>query len=445
MNRRDCAAQHMGPWLVEPQWLHDAVQLVRSGAWEPDNRVAEEPRDRDRPLYSTDRAGIAMIQLQGHMIKGRSSFGGTSMVLARQAIERAAQDPEVRGIMLHIDSPGGTSAGTGDLGETVWRAREYVPVHAYIEDLGASAAYWVASQAAHVSINDTGRAGSIGTVAILEDWSDAYEAAGVEVNVISSGPYKGAFAEGADIPEEHLEYAQEIVDDLTDKFTDAIQRGREAPDGWAEDMATGKVWISDKALSLGLVDAIETLDEAYDRLEAAVSGDSYSIPDREEKAMFGGKKQDTDTAAESEKDLMQRLDAIGEAFEEFGEYQDTLANRAFRAGLDAEQAEHLAGGIRQVLQAQDSDAEELREEMEEKSERIEALEAENEGLKDRLAEGNSAIEDGPGEEAGPSAEQFEQAVKEKVEEDGLSRGEAIGQVRKEHPELHEAWNLEQQG
>ena len=93
--------------------------------------------------------------------------------------------------MLHVDSPGGHVAGVQALADTIFQARKLKPLHAHIEDLGASAAYWLASQANTVTANSTAEVGSIGTMAVVHDSSGAAAKAGIKVYVVSSAPAAG--------------------------------------------------------------------------------------------------------------------------------------------------------------------------------------------------------------------------------------------------------------
>ena len=76
------------------------------------------------------------------MQKGSSKFGGASTIRVRRQIREARQDEDVEAILLVVDSPGGTVAGTDELAREVGRAAEEKIVHAHIDDLGASAAFW---------------------------------------------------------------------------------------------------------------------------------------------------------------------------------------------------------------------------------------------------------------------------------------------------------------
>lgn len=251
-----CAAQHFGAWAVDPLWFSRAVAAVKAGTFE-----AAEPETSSGSGYEVED-GIAQVPIVGHMIKGDSSFGGTSSIRARKALRSAANDPAVKGVMLVIDSPGGTVAGTAELADEVRAVGRRKPVHAYGEDLMASAAYWVGAQARRVSVNKSAEVGSIGTFTVVEDTSGLKEKYGVKTYVVSTGKYKGAFVDGAPVTEEQLDYIQELVDDLNDQFLSAVSKGRRRDMKDVREWADGRTWIGTKAASMGLVDGVETYSAA---------------------------------------------------------------------------------------------------------------------------------------------------------------------------------------
>lgn len=263
---RRCAGQHFGMWLIEPHWFAEAVSAVKAGMYpmvEPE--AATEGRD-----YETDEGGIAIIRIDDFMMKYPGSFGGTSTVRVRRAVRKAANDDSVKAILLHIDSPGGTCAGTADLADDIRKADGQKPVYAYIEDLGASAAYWVASQARRVAGNATGRIGSIGTLAIVEDTSGKAEKEGVKVHVVSTGAYKGAFVDGVEVPADHLEDLQQMIEALNEHFLAGVKQGRHLSIAQVRKLADGRLHIAAKAQEIGLIDAVMSLDDYMTEIRKAI-------------------------------------------------------------------------------------------------------------------------------------------------------------------------------
>ena len=191
-----CFASHLGLWAIEPNFLRGALSAIRAGLWQgigvPEAKratqqqpvsavgVVDPDSDPDYPdvMYVRTDAGVAVLQMTGAMQKGRSKFGGVSTIDQRKYLRSAVADNQVRSILLVIDSPGGTVSGTQSLADEVRAADAQKPVIAHFEDLGASAAYWVGSQARRLSANRSAMVGSLGTFGVIEDSSGKAQAEG---------------------------------------------------------------------------------------------------------------------------------------------------------------------------------------------------------------------------------------------------------------------------
>lgn len=262
-----CFANHMGLYLCQPAWLMQAVALVRAGAYPLIDARPPTPRER---LYHVGTDGVAVIPMSGPLFKGGSKFSSASTVDTRRAVRQARDDPDVRGILLHIDSPGGHVAGVQELADEVKATDKVKPVHAHLDDLGASAAYWVASQARHVTANATAQVGSIGVIAIVDDTSGAAELEGVKVHVVATAERKGDFAPGVPVSDDALAALREEVADTHEHFLAAVSRGRGMRGKRLEAVADGRTWIASKAYGLGLIDAVASEDGAFHGIVRAV-------------------------------------------------------------------------------------------------------------------------------------------------------------------------------
>lgn len=265
IHNEKCAAMHLDVWCVEAGWLRNMVAAIKSGAVIPD--AGRLNRDLNGNGYDVTSSGIALIPLSGPLMKAWSKYGGTSSLWARAAIRNADRDPNVKAIMLHVDSPGGTSAGTAELGDDIAAAKK--PLHAHIDDLGASAAYWAASQADHISMNRTGMAGSIGVYASIYDTSKAADLQGVQVHVLATGPYKGAGEEGAPVTEEQLAHWQGVINNQFTHFEAAVRGGRRMLKSQFNRVSDGRVFGAEESKALGLIDEVASFDKAMIRLKQA--------------------------------------------------------------------------------------------------------------------------------------------------------------------------------
>ena len=258
-----CFYGHMGIWAIEPQWMRQALSLVQSGLYpmrsRDEMRAATPTNER---LFSPSN-GVAIVRVTGAISKYPSKFTETSAVLVRRAIGQALADEDIDGILLAIDSPGGQVEGIYEVGQAVARAATQKPVAAFIEDLGASAAYWIASQATRITANAPAMVGSIGVFAVLEDLSGVADRQGVRVIVKSTGPYKGAGVPGTPISQEIEDQAQQHVDQYGEFFFSAVQAGRKLNKRQMEAVTDGRVWIAAEAQQLGLIDGVGTFEEAF--------------------------------------------------------------------------------------------------------------------------------------------------------------------------------------
>ena len=267
-----CFANHMGMWCIEPLWLSQAVSNIQAGIWKPKGSYSIAMHDdmpvsaavQDKRQYDLFQ-GVAILPINGAMMKAESKFGGCGTVQLRQMIRAATKDPDVKTILMKIDSPGGHVAGTQELADEIWRVREHGKnILAHIDDLGASAAYWAASQTMRITANEAGEIGSIGTIAILVDTSGRANRLGVYTHVISTGKYKGVGTEGASISSEDLTYIQSRVNNFNGFFHNAVKRGRNLSESHMVAISDGQVYGSYEAKKLGLIDAVMSFDKALD-------------------------------------------------------------------------------------------------------------------------------------------------------------------------------------
>lgn len=259
---------YLGMWSMVPEHFMSIWDMAtRMNMRQHVEEGAEGLRSAIEKLPTASGKNLAVVRLSGLLMKSQSSLGGTSTIQARRDIRQAAADPEVSGILMLIDSPGGTVAGTHDLATDVKAAAKSKPVWAHIDDTGASAAYWIASQADKITVNSpTALVGSIGTFQVVNDISAAAEKAGVRTLLFSTGPMKGMGTPGTKITDEQAAHYQHLVDSAQQSFDAAVQKGRKFS---AKEMATirsGAVYTANQAMDMGLVDAVQPLGKTLSEM-----------------------------------------------------------------------------------------------------------------------------------------------------------------------------------
>ena len=243
-------------WAIVPEVL-DQVLAVVQGENESPEAVAEK---LGRPLQNTrtvmNRDGVAVIPVNGILMRYANIFteisGATSIEVLATDFRAALDDPEIRGILLEIDSPGGQIAGISEFADQVAAAGK--PIAAYISDIGASAAYWIASAADQVIIRDTAAAGSVGVVATLR--RDKKDNDRIQI-VSSQSPRKRVDPD----TEEGRSVLQAVVNDIADVFIGrvAAYRGVSA-EHVMEHFGQGGLIVGRNAVRAGLADGLGSLE-----------------------------------------------------------------------------------------------------------------------------------------------------------------------------------------
>lgn len=297
--------QYAGIWAIREQEFNSLVaqaqsinvqlhlQQVAGGANPHDLEARSEAED-----YEVT-SGVAIINVTGSLMKHASSWSAnSSMVMIRRSILSAVNSSKVNSILLKIDSPGGTVKGLQDLVETVQYAKTKKPVYAYVEDLAASAAYWIGSQATRMYGNTHAVVGSIGVFSVVYDMSRAAENEGIKVHVLTTGAFKGAGVPGAPISDAQLADFQRHVDAYHADFIAAVASGRGLSTEAVAALADGRVHRGRSAVDLRLLDGIQSIEKTISDM-ASIG----QAPKKGQKAMSSETTvpaADTPTAATSQ-------------------------------------------------------------------------------------------------------------------------------------------------
>jgi signal peptide peptidase SppA len=257
------------PWLVSAPILDaitaDPLAFLRTYAAMPS---ADKANSKDGPQYEIiDR--VAVIRAEGMMIAKWSTllnaWGIVSTDVLTDAMNQAANDSAVAGIMLVIDSPGGMVTGVPEAAAAVRGAASRKPVLAYNDGMMDSAAYWIGSQATAVYSTESGRTGSIGAYLAFMDFSKMAESVGIKVEVIRSAPHKGMGTPGTSLTDEDRTALQARIDTLGNDFINAVMTARPyTKDGHFN----GLDFDATAAQNGGLIEGVKTRGEAMALLVA---------------------------------------------------------------------------------------------------------------------------------------------------------------------------------
>lgn len=285
-------------WAMDPLYLTRAVGVVnlwthgqlKGEAGEQYREVANALRlSRANGRYAMDDDGfgdggqepayrmagnVAVVPVSGmiarhaSMVNGASQPKGMSSQRFIDSIRRAATASNR--VLLDVDSPGGTVAGLAEAQAAVDQlVASGVNVVAIARDMMASGAYWLSCRCTAVYAVATADVGSIGVYRVIEDSSAMLKAEGVIRHLVASGPHKGAGEPGTPLTEVQMQGVIEDVADAADLFASVVAEGRGMTEAQMQLVTDGRSYGAERAMSLGLIDGITTLEDLIAAMQAA--------------------------------------------------------------------------------------------------------------------------------------------------------------------------------
>lgn len=211
----------------------------------------------DMEKKGTSGSHTAIIEVRG-MIADRESASADKVVTA---LRKAFADRGTRGIILRINSPGGSPVQSGYIYDEIRRLRQLhpsTPLYAVITDLGASGAYYIASAADRIYADKASLVGSIGVTAASFGFVDTLEKLGIERRVYTSGEHKAFLDPFQPQKDSETDFWKTVLGTTHQQFIDSVKQGRGDRLKWQEhpELFSGLVWSGEQAVQLGLVDAL---------------------------------------------------------------------------------------------------------------------------------------------------------------------------------------------
>jgi protease IV len=215
----------------------------------------------ERITAATDLRRIAVVPVRG-VIGG--ALRTADLV---KTLDRARENKRIRAVVLDIASPGGDAVASETLYLAVRRLAEAKPVVAWIRSVGASGSYFLACGATRILAFPAALVGSIGVISVRPVLTDALKRIGAKVRVTKTGPFKDLGAPWREPTEEDVAKERELVDGMFGHFTAAVREARNFDDASLARVTTGEVWLADRALELGLVDALAEEEQALNEAQ----------------------------------------------------------------------------------------------------------------------------------------------------------------------------------
>ncbi len=200
----------------------------------------------------------AVVDVKGIIISGGEADAESII----KSLNNAAEDPKTKGIVLRINSPGGSPVQSSYVYKAIKDIKAThptMPVYAVVEDLCASGGYYIASAADKIFVNESSIVGSIGVVMNGFGFTEAMKTLSVERRLYTAGSHKGFMDPFSEVNPNERKHVQSMLNDIHQEFIQAVKSGRGERLVENPELFSGLVWAGDESIRLGLTDAIGSL------------------------------------------------------------------------------------------------------------------------------------------------------------------------------------------
>jgi protease-4 len=201
----------------------------------------------------------ALVNLNG-VIKAKGDANAEHVISGLQA---AFEDKHTAGVILRINSPGGSPVQSGIINDEMRRLRAAypaIPLHVVVEDVCASGGYYVAAAADKIFVDKASIVGSIGVLMDGFGFTGTMEKLGVERRLLTAGESKGFLDPFSPQNEHHKDHAKQMLGEIHQQFIEVVRRGRGKRLKETPEMFSGLMWSGAKSIELGLADGYGTVD-----------------------------------------------------------------------------------------------------------------------------------------------------------------------------------------
>ncbi len=220
----------------------------------------------------------AMISLSG-VIQAKGEANAENLIAA---LRSAYEEKHVAGVVLRINSPGGSPVQAGMINDEIRRLRlKYPdkPLYAVVEDICASGGYYVAVAADKIYVNKASIVGSIGVLMDGFGFTGTMDKLGVERRLLTAGANKGFLDPFSPQAPQHKEHAQLLLNDIHQQFIDVVKTGRGQRLKESPEMFSGLMWTGAQSIQLGLADDYGSIDSVARDVIKAEKVLDYSVKD----------------------------------------------------------------------------------------------------------------------------------------------------------------------
>jgi len=209
----------------------------------------------NRNAVSELKSHTALIDISGVIAAGNEASADNIVTSLRKAFK----NEKAVGIILRINSPGGSPVQAGYINDEIVRLKAKYPdkpLHAVIVDICASGGYYIAAAADSIYADKASLVGSIGVVMNGFGFTEAMKKLGVERRLLTAGEHKGFLDPFSPVNQDEVVHTKEMLADIHQQFIDVVKNGRGDKLADDEKLFSGYIWSGEKSLELGLIDAL---------------------------------------------------------------------------------------------------------------------------------------------------------------------------------------------
>lgn len=268
----------MQPAAAEPRWERDVIERLARSA------LDEQRRSRHWGILfktltfvylfallfiglgwlgSVDKKSVgrhtAMVTIEGVIAANAEA----SAERINSGLQEAFDDSNTVGVIVRINSPGGSPVQAGQINQEIKRQRTLhpkTPVYVVVEDICASGGYYVAAAADQIFVDKASIVGSIGVLMDGFGFTGTMEKLGVERRLLTAGENKGFLDPFSPINEDQKAYAHKMLADIHQQFIGVVRAGRGKRLKETPETFSGLVWTGERSIEMGLADAIGSVD-----------------------------------------------------------------------------------------------------------------------------------------------------------------------------------------
>ncbi len=209
--------------------------------------------------FSSSKKHTAMVELSGIIAPGTDA----SAEKVNASLQAAFKDKNTQGVIMRINSPGGSPVQSQTIYDEMRRLRKKypdIPLYVVVEDICASGGYYVAAGADRIYVGKASIVGSIGVLMNGFGFTGLMDKLGVERRLITAGKNKGMLDPFSPLEEKDREYVKGLINDIHGQFISVVREGRGKRLKETPDMFSGIIWTGEKSVELGLADGYGSLD-----------------------------------------------------------------------------------------------------------------------------------------------------------------------------------------